>query len=80
MIEQPLDLQFSVSTQGEDAMVPDLNHLLDSEEVVLAFLDGFILRCDDNSICALADWVNNFILFLDLKDRINHHVLLLIAG
>lgn len=79
MIEQPLNLQFSVSAQGEDPMIPDLDHLLDSKEVVLAFLGGRVLRGDDYSIRSLTNWVYDFVLFIDLKDRINYHVLVLPA-
>ena len=54
MLHQPLDLQFSVGSQGEDPVLKCFDDLFDGDQIllVLLLLDVCVFGRDHHAICA----------------------------
>ena len=73
MVKQPLDFELAVSPQGEDTMLEGLDDFLDRSEVRLTSTvrNRRVLRCDDDTVCALADRINDVVAAVDLERSVD---------
>ena len=55
-------------------MIPDLNHLLDSDEVILTLRHLGVFRGNHNAIGALADRINDFISSFNLENSVRDQI------
>lgn len=73
VVQKTLDFELSQRSQSEDFVLKSLLNLLDCNQIVrLLFI--LVLGSDDDSVSARADWVDNLVVFGELKARAKNFV------
>jgi len=76
VIQQPLNLQLSISPQWKHSMLKSFHNFFYSYKIGLSsfFLDIKILCSDNNSVCTLTNRINNFVAPINFEFGVDDHV------